>query len=891
MRSPVRSSRSRRGGRTLASDREGNFTIANLPPGDYEIKVSYVGFRSLATHVTVHAGQAAKVDIVLQVALTEEVNVTVDRPRGEAAAVNRQRTADNIVEVLPAEVITSLPNTNIADAVGRLPSVSLERDEGEGKYVQIRGTDPRLSNVTINDIHLPSPQSSARNARLDALPSDLVAAIELNKTLSANQDGDAIGGSVNLVTKTAGAEPYMSITSMGGYTPIEGGRGEDQFSATAGRRFGRDKKAGLLIGGTFDWNGRGIDDLEPGPGTQDFGNGPVFVESGYDMREYRYTRNRGGVGGGFDYRFSDNASMYVRGLYSRFQNYGDRWAYSPSAGDFITPTVAAANGTMALGVQNRRPDDQISSVSTGGVHSSGRVLVDYNVSFARGQERVLNQRQWNFSGPQNVAFGVDVSDPLVPRLNVLNGVNIYDPKLYTVTGGSLNNSLAAQRDLGGAFNLTVPYGSGHRAGMFAMGVKLRDSTVTQSANNVTLTATGAAPLTLDAVLDPFANPNFYAGKYVLGPLPSLDRITSFMNSNAGALTTDNGVTRQKSDPNNFDSTERVYASYLMNTIDSGRSRLQAGLRLEETDGGYTGQIVVSDAKGVYVSTSPTSGHHRYLSPLPSVQYRLALDANTNIRASYGMGIARPNFGDLPPFITENDKKATVNVGNPALKPTHANNLDLLLERFLEPVGTVEAGLFYKDLSDPIFEGFQSKVASGPYAGYTQTQPINGKSAHIFGIEAGWQEHLSFLPAGWRGLGVATNYSWTTSTAIVPNRSDNPPLARQAPNNWNAGVTYDARFISTRLGVTHNDASIYSYGFTDGADGGKTGPNGDTYLYAHTQMDAQATINLRRGLQVIVSGLNLTNEVFGFYNGSPQYTIQREFYNRTFSFGLRWVPKF
>ena len=145
------------------------------------------------------------------------VTVSGERQWGEVEAINIERTADNIIQVLPSEVITSLPNTNIADAVGRLPSVSLERDEGEGKYIQIRGTEPRLSNVTIDGIHVPSPEG-VRNVKLDVIPSDLVDMVEINKTLSANQDADAIGGSVNLVTKRAADQPYVSLLGMGGYS-------------------------------------------------------------------------------------------------------------------------------------------------------------------------------------------------------------------------------------------------------------------------------------------------------------------------------------------------------------------------------------------------------------------------------------------------------------------------------------------------------------------------------------------------------------------------------------------------------------------------------------------------------------------------------------------------
>src|SRR5262245_62765453 len=166
-------------GQTAVSDQEGRFTIQSVKPGDYTVTVSYVGLLSLTKTVSVQAGQIARLDAMLQVPdVKEEVTVRAERPRGEAAALNEQRTAANIVQVLPAEVITSLPNTNVADAVGRLPSVSLERDEGEGKYVQIRGTDPRLSNVTVDGVHLPSPEG-VRNVKLDAIPADLVVSVEL----------------------------------------------------------------------------------------------------------------------------------------------------------------------------------------------------------------------------------------------------------------------------------------------------------------------------------------------------------------------------------------------------------------------------------------------------------------------------------------------------------------------------------------------------------------------------------------------------------------------------------------------------------------------------------------------------------------------------------------
>src|SRR6202165_5931171 len=229
-------------GRKVVTDDHGQFRITDVPAGEYTLSVSYVGLAVSNVPVVVQAGQEVSANAVLQVASqVDQVIVSAERLQGEAEAINIERTAENIVQVLPSKVITSLPNTNTADAVGRLPSVTLERDEGEGKYVQIRGTEPRLSNTTIDGVNVPSPEGNVRNVKLDVIPSSLVDRIEVNKTLSANQDGDAIGGSVNLVTKSAGDKPTFTIGAQGGYTPIQNGRWLDAFDATYGRRFGAKK--------------------------------------------------------------------------------------------------------------------------------------------------------------------------------------------------------------------------------------------------------------------------------------------------------------------------------------------------------------------------------------------------------------------------------------------------------------------------------------------------------------------------------------------------------------------------------------------------------------------------------------------------------------------------
>src|SRR6266436_2203048 len=412
-------------GAIAASNIQGEFFINDVTPGTFTVSITYVGFKDFTKQVTVVGGQIATVDAKLEVESQNlEVLVTAERASGEAEAVNRELTADNIVQVLPAEVIRSLPNANMADALGRLPSVTIERDEGEGKYVQIRGTEPRLANLTIDGINTPSPESGVRQIKLDAIPADIVESVEINKTLQANMDPDGIGGSVNLVTKTAGERPTINISGMGGYTPIVNGRGLVETAGTVWQRFGANKRFGALIGGNYDWNGRGIDDLEPVPDIAKFTDGSTarYFES-IDVREYRYYRSRWGLAGSVDYKPSDGSTIYVRGLYSDFKNNGDRWVYSltdntpifnplkpnqfPNGiqlqgsngcsidsnkflSDGVTPNPDYGNesctGVPSFNSQIRRPDYAIGSILLGGKHVLTATWFAWDASVARSSQ-------------------------------------------------------------------------------------------------------------------------------------------------------------------------------------------------------------------------------------------------------------------------------------------------------------------------------------------------------------------------------------------------------------------------------------------------------------------------------------------------------------------------
>ena len=874
------------GGIAAVSDGHGEFTINNVTAGKYTLTVSYVGFEPFSTEVNVTGETAQHVDATLQVGKQSEmVTVRGERERGEVEAINIERTADNIIQVLPNEVITSLPNTNIADAVGRLPSVSLERDEGEGKYIQIRGTEPRLSNVTIDGIHVPSPEG-VRNVKLDVIPADLVDMVEINKTLSANQDADAIGGSVNLVTKSATNQPYVSLLGMGGYTPISGGRNQYQFAGTAGQRFGPDKKVGLLFGGSYDYNARGINDIEPA-----YPSPPPSVPNTMDLREYLYDRTRYGFGGEADYKIGEMSSVYLRGLYSKFKDFGEQWAYTPGINAFVSgpadpnntcgiTTTGEAQGCGSTGLQdvNRKPGQTIFSVQTGARHALRSTLLAYQVALSQAHYTGGFPRM-GFNGPgandNSVAFAVDTKDPFTPKFQVLNGVNLYDPAAYSLGFGFTENNSIFERDIVGDISLNKQYSVGSHYSSFEVGFKGWDAQKTQRYDREFYNSAGGQPMT--QFLSNYTDKNYYFGTYTYGPVTSFSKILAAVQSGGTSPDLQNNL------QNAFNIGERIWAGYAMNTISFGKLRLQAGVRIESTQDSLLANKL--DTTTDPITVTPLHQNNSYINVFPSVQAQYRFGSDTILRGSYGMGIARPNFGDIAPyFIDDPTSNPEFSRGNPNLKPTHAQNFDVLLEHYLKPLGIIQAGFFYKALTDPIYN------VTLPFESATEATLTNGPSAHITGLEAAWQQRLSFLPGALNGIGVRANYSYTTSRASFPNavgeRTDHPSLVRTAPNNWNFDVTYDKKGFSARMGLTHNDGYIWSY-----AGAPSKLADGDTYLYPHTQVDAQVSYWIPRshGLQAIVSMLNLNNEVFGFYNGSEQFPIQREYYNRTISAGLRWTP--
>ncbi len=891
---------------------DGRYSIRNIPPGRYTVVVTAVGYRPDSSALEVSAGAPLVYNVTLRVVPTQLAPV-ISRasPRlneTRQLALQQQRTAANLVSVMSGDEIRALPNYNAAEAAARIPGVSTERDEGEGKFVQIRGTEPRLSNVTIDGVHVPGTGGGDRIPKLDDVPADLLGAIQVSKTLRADMDADAIGGSVNLVTKIPEGPVRGYIAAQGGRASLLA-RTNGQIGAGYGGRLGPEGKFGYLINGSYDRNNRSIDDVEWGWNVDGAGrSSPVE----WDQRDYLYGRIRYGGGGDLDYRFDNGATVFLKGMWSQFDNLGIRYRFDVSAdGDSAqaaTPSGGVGTGaTFVREVQNRQPHEQMFGFTTGGSAPLGALAMDYHVDYSGTQQTTLNHRTHDFEydGPGGNGLNVQYNDanlaaPTYAYLSSSDASLAGAPANYAMSKYSIGDETTQARDVGGAANWHLTTGVGTDTNAVQFGARIRNEH--RWYNNLSRKYAPMGAVLLSQVQDAFTDPSFYAGHapgFFMGPQPNWKKSTDYENANPADFQNKTNTLGDSSD--DFSGSERILAGYLMDTRQYGPWMVNVGLRVEQTHDDYTGHVLTTDSLD-NTTLSLTSGTKDYVDLFPSLQVRYAIGPTSNLRFAVTRGIARPNYGDLVPYLQGQVCTActhdfsNLSAGNPNLRAQRAWNYDLLYANYFTPTSVFSAGVFYKQISEFIYT--REFVYNGPvtqFDGYYGTQPENGGSAHLAGLEMDYSDRLRFLPGAWSGIGFDVNWTHVEShadiladTASTAGGLGNPivarsaPLQRTSPNVGNVALTYDWQRVSARAAWQYQGANIADYG-----DGTATA-NGDDYFYAHSQIDASVIYNVTRDVQVQLQGLDLNDAVFGFYNGTPshRYAVQREFYGRTIIVGTK-----
>ncbi|MEO9872803.1 TonB-dependent receptor [Ekhidna sp.] len=875
------------------SDGNGNYTI-NVEAGDYTLEVSYLGYIKITQPVTVSGN--TKVDFDMEPGATEgaEVIVLGDRLKGQAKAINQQRTNDNITNVIAADQIGRFPDANMGDALKRVPGITMQGDQGEARNIIIRGLAPQLNSVTLNGNRLPSAEGDNRNIQMDLIPADMIQTVQVNKAITPAMDADAIGGSVNLVTRT----PPTGLRVSGNLGTSRAVVGEGlgyNGGIVVGKGFG---KLGVIFSGSYRNDMIGSDNIEAewsnevenAADGEDYEVAPYVAET--DIREYQIERTRRSASLDFNYEINTSHSLFVKSMYTWRDDWENRFRLRTSVenADFANGTNSAPTayygeasrqtkgGVGSDRVDNRRLEDQrVRMLSIGGQHDFGALDMSWMGSIAKASEERPDERyivyETDFAGgPLNV----DVSDPEFPLITPTNAADGADNN-YAFDKIEREFQFTEEKDqvFQIDFKLPVKFQDG---GFLKFGAKyrgkkkFRDNNFTEYGwvDDTNVATLSQVPTINQTDADYLAGSQFQAGNFVSPQY-------------LGGLDLDNSALFEgESQPSeflaaNYTAEENIIAGYAQVDQNFGDLKVLAGVRIERTSFDYVGNEVVDEETLVQEIT----GSDDYTNILPSLHFKYDFTDDIIVRAAWTNSLARPNYFDLVPYVDNRTEDLELFLGNPNLDPTTSSNIDLMGEMYFQSVGLFSIGGFYKSIDNFIYIGSSEQVIDGE--NYDVFQAQNSGEGSITGFEVSVQRQLDFLPGIWKGIGVYLNYTNLSSDVTgIANEDgdtrDDIDLPGTANNMFNGSLSFESKKLVIRASIN------YSSDYIDEVGGNSFE---DRYYDEQFFLDINASYAVTSKWRVFGEANNLTNQPLRYYQGQQNRTMQSEFYGPKYNFGVKF----
>lgn len=784
-----------------------------------------------------------------------------------ARSIAAQDKADNIINVLSSDDIGNLPDKNAAEALARLPGVSVQRDQGEGRYITVRGLGPDLNAVAINGALVPSPEAGRRAVALDVLPSGLIRSLEVSKTLTPEQDASSLGGAVEVKTLSAFDLPGSLLTVNAAASHDQNtGKNSPSAGMLWASRCG-DGRFGVAVGLSGEKRKFGSDNVETG------GAWDGERLSGFELRDYLPVRERRAAALNLDFRPAAGNSWFLRSFLSRFSDdeVRDRLTISNVSGGALAEGVPAS-GRLERRIRQRKYTQEIQSAVFGTQQRFGAWQLDLQAGRSTADEdtpEALNDGR--FRGTANFK---DISFTNSERPTLKAPATAFDPASYSLNAITLQQRYSKDAEHHFKFDLGHEFALGEMRSNMKFGAKASRREKTNDTNQWSY-GSKAVPGTLSMasfVQDHQLDYPFGVVGAALNPAAIRARVAG-LDRNAARLATESAI-------NDFTLNEDIDSAYFQDTLSQGDWRLLAGVRAERT---------AFDAAGVRTSGSsvtPLQRSRSYTNWLPSLQLRHDLDRETSLRAAWTNSVVRANFSQLAPGIAlASATEATI--GNPDLNPLKSHNLDIGVERVIGNDGAVSAYLFYKDIKD--FTYTTNLAGSGPWTGYTSaTTYANGDTARVQGIELSWQQPLRMLPSPFNGLLVGVNGALTDSRANIA-RFDAKAggmagrrisMPGQSDRVMNLMLGYEAGPVSTRIALNYKSPYLLEMG-SDILNSSQ-----DRIVDTQKQVDFSLSWQLSKGVQLSFDVANLNNEKYYVYQGVKAHNAQFEQYGRTYKLGLK-----
>lgn len=907
------------GERDVTED-DGRYQV-QVPAGSSTIEVEYVGFDNARQTVSVAARGSAVADIGLDsAALADERIVVRAAATGQALAINQQRTADGIVNIYSEEIFGPAPDGNIGYALQRLPGISVNTNQSaEPIGVNIRGVEGDFNSFQINGNRLPSA-GGARGLSTGDFSADGISNIEVIKAATPDRDGDAIGGIVNVVTRSAfeRSGQRINVEAAGVYSDLPEELGYS-FSANYSDIFalsGDMNNFGISVSlGSYEIDrsslNRDMDWVQVTPENNpelDLGQyeDPVwFMESSHWEIDRQITRvNTRNID--LDYRTDEFNSFYLRGFYShsdrtndvfetdididtRFQNALDgRKTYAeltPTSGRG-TPGDDGSQGSRGwIGTDEDRTTE-LYSVNFGGRHEMTQTLLTYDLFYSRSEQ--------DFSTDNELNFLMEPDSPWLLFEYQLNDVTRGDVVINEISGQDTTDlSLVTEGELavGSAFSVEEVYSA--RAD-FERSFDFGRSELTLKAGGKYFRSEATRDQTVEvyemdedfpyaSILDPTDDVQM-GGAKIYNVFPS--RGVALLASNPELFELNEEDTLEDSFFGDFNSTEETMAGYGMGTLRSGIHTIIVGLRYENVEFDNTNfNVSFLDGEGSVTAMRTKNSYDFWL---PGVHFRHELTPNLILRESYNRSYGRPRRSELASGRFVNEDGDIVD-GNPNLQPAVSENFDAQVEYYTSSGGLYSVGVFYKDISnfsfDRVYNFNELDVDGIPIpdeeGDFEYEVPTNGTSAQNYGVELIARQRLVFLPGPLRGLTAGVSVTFTETDANYPDRADRDDLPLPGFSDFLFTATLEWAWKGFNIRGDYINRSDYVEGL--GSD-----IESDEFFGPEERLDLSASYTFANGLRIFGNVINVTDESQFSYQGFESFAEDANLTGRKFTFGLGYT---
>ena len=918
------------------TDFDGNYRLTQLTPGTRTLIFSYIGYASEEVTFDYVEGEEYTFDVGLAPAgfTTETVTVTGQR-QGQNAAINQQVKSNQLVNVVSAERIRELPDENAAESVGRLPGVNVSRSGGEGQRVNIRGLSPKFSSVNLDGVRIPatgqgrqvfnirgggggntvSPSVDDRSVDLSMISSEALSGIEVYKSLTPEQDGDAIGGSVNFVSaKAPRTERYM-VNALAGHNFYHDTYDNVKVNGTYSRRFAGER-LGLVGTGGFSQIDRSSDNANV---TYIF-PGEVVLD-GVSLNDNTTDRRRYNGSLALDYELVPGHELFLTGLYAR----------TTVEDEFrgVNLRTRVENASVYAGRNESNID--LANVSLGGRHTFGGFTADWKGTFI----------QTTDENPVNFSYGFGDNNPLsgsfIPLTDPYAAVDSFRWDPAVLNGGAPGGGAMTRREdrnLVAQVNLRrdVAFDRLDVAGHLKAGGKLRSKVRTrrQTGNSFLIGADYNAAYAAAFPEQPFvrqgppgapwvdpggALPDFFDSQF---PMP----LTLRPEGAEELFGMFRGLRYDNLNPGTQDYTaeEDIWAGYLLADLTYARRlTMNVGVRYEYSDNDYVANLLNDYGETVLGDRVVTTGRinertsgQEYGQWLPMLNLKYGLVRNpdnsngVDLRLAATKGLTRPDYYNLTPFFSLNPGGRTISRSEPDLRPTVAWNYDAFVTAYSSRLGLLSVGGFYKELDDIDFfygrlvpaEQIQERFGEefGLDQAFTVVEPINAPATtFVRGLEVEVQTSLSYLPSPLDGIVLYGNYSYISSTAKYPRTySILDPVTFRT-------TTFDSTRTGTMPGQSSHIANV-ALGYEKGKFSGRISYNYqgrsinfvsareelDVYTDDYARVDASATYKLTPLLTLQANATNLLNRFDRTTVGTDDFLGSSSIYGTIAWLGVRFT---